>query len=380
MLNVILVRHAETIWNEQMRYIGRTDLDLSKLGQKNIRLLARHLNDVPIREIFSSNMKRAIQTAQVVAANYGLSVDRRPLLNEIDFGVWEGLTYDEIVRRYPRLAEEWSTNPYSVNIPEGEPWSVFTKRVLSGWNEIIEMLVVAQADDAKTVLIVTHAGCIKIILAQYLGISKEKAWRIYQDKGALNHLTVKGQEVKIQRINDTYYRKEAAGVAVAPDDEIRPCSTEDALDIQFVINKAATAYSEFLSADYNADEYMSIDELRREIKKMTFYAVVRGGLIVAVMAYQPLNDVALIRHAYVLPACSRQGLAGRLLGLADKLAKRDGIARVLVGTYKENNGAIAFYKKHGYRLNKYTDDAFDEYWDIPKSQAEISVVLSKEYN
>ncbi|HEB12465.1 MAG TPA: GNAT family N-acetyltransferase [Actinobacteria bacterium] len=380
MLNVILARHAETIWNEQMRYIGRTDLDLSKLGQSNARLLAGHLRDAHVKEIFSSKMRRAVQTAEAVAVNHGSKVNQQSLLNEIDFGVWEGLTYDEIVRSYPEIAEKWSTNPYSINIPAGEQWPVFTERVLSGWNEIIEMAAAEQADDEKTVLIVTHAGCIKIILAEILGISKERAWRIYQNKGALNHLTVAGQQVKVQRINNTDYRKEAAGLAAPPDDEIRPCSKEDKFEVRFVINKAAAGYSTFLGVDYDADDYMSTDELSREIKKMTFYAIVRGGLIVAVMAYQPLKDVVLLRHAYVLPACRRQGLARRLLGHAERMAQRDGFNRVLVGAYRENSGAIAFYQKQGYSLTEYSDELLDKYWDISEAQAEISVVLCKESN
>ncbi len=377
MLKVILARHAETIWNEQMRYIGRTDLDLSELGQNNARLLAQYLSDSPIIEFFSSDMNRAIQTAQAVAQNFGSKVERRPLLNEIDFGVWEGLTYNQIIRRYPVFAQQWATNPYSVNIPEGEPWSVFTKRVLLGWNETIRMAA-AQADEEKTVLIVTHAGCIKIILAEILGFPREKAWFIWQDKGALNHLTVEGPEIKIQKINDTDYRKEAAGVAVVPDDKIAPCSDEDILDIQFVVNKAAAAYSGFLGVDYIVDDYMSIEELIRETKEIKFFAIVRGGLLVAVAAYQPLNDVALIRHAYVLPACSRQGLAGRLLSHIEKLARLDGFKRVMVGAYRENNTAISFYEKHGYMLNVSADNLFNEYWNIPKKQAAISLVLSKD--
>lgn len=204
MLKVTLARHAETIWNEQLRYIGRTDLDLSELGAGNADLLAAHLKDEQVDAILSSDMKRAAQTAGAVGQIHGLTVVRRPLLNEIDFGHWEGLTHNEIVAAYPEIMEKWISDPRIVDIPGGENWPDFADRVWKVWEEIV-----AEYDggESRHILIVTHAGCIKIILGRIMGRTSDKWWEIYQDKGALNYIVVEHGVARVVGINDTDYRK-----------------------------------------------------------------------------------------------------------------------------------------------------------------------------
>jgi alpha-ribazole phosphatase len=204
MLKITLARHAETIWNEQLRYIGRTDLDLSELGLKNAGLLADYFKDIQVDELLSSDMKRAAQTAGAVGATRDLVIKRQLLLNEIDFGHWEGLTHDEITAAYPEIMEAWINDPCNVDIPGGEPWSVFADRVWQGWERILQSH--AHDEQSRHILIVTHAGCIKVILGRIMGYGADKWWSIYQDKGALNHIVVDQGTAEIVRINDTDYR------------------------------------------------------------------------------------------------------------------------------------------------------------------------------
>lgn len=203
-MNIILARHAETPWNEQARYIGRTDLSLSALGRKNALLLADFLAPQALDMVFSSDMRRAKETAVCVADAKGLKVLVEPLLNEIDFGCWEGLKYDEILMRDAELLEKWVENPFSVRVPESEPLEDFAKRVWAGWRAVIER---ALKRPAGNVLVVTHAGCIKIILGRLLGRERERWWQIYQDKGALNHIEIGDEATRVVEINDTSYRK-----------------------------------------------------------------------------------------------------------------------------------------------------------------------------
>lgn len=360
MFKIILARHAETIWNEQLRYIGVTDLELSPLGLKNAGLLAGHLSGSGPGVVFSSDMRRAVQTAAAVAGPLGLDVVREPLLNEIDFGRWEGLTHDEIVAAFPRESAEWIRDPFTVDIPGGEPWPHFAARVRRGWQNIIE------PPRTGTVLLVTHAGVIKTILGAILDLSSDEWWRIYQDKGALNHLVVDGDRVRISRVNDTDYRRSARGEEPAAADMIRRCEASDGDRIHKVIAKSAGAY-----------EPLTREDVKRELERMTFYGVDFAGLLMGVIGYEPLEGLVLVRHAYVLPACQRQGWGSRLLQHVEAQAQADGYGRLLVGTYAENKAAIDFYKQHGFEPVSDSQALLAAHWDVPEDQARCSLVLAK---
>jgi len=360
MFKIILARHAETIWNEQLRYIGVTDLELSPLGLENAALLAGHLAGSDIETILSSDMNRAVQTATAVAGLLGLDVVREPLLNEIDFGSWEGLTHEEIVAAFPRESAEWIRDPFAVDIPAGEPWPEFADRVRRGWQDIIDH------PRTGTVLIVTHAGVIKTILGAILGLSSDEWWRIYQDKGALNHLVVDNGRVHISRVNDTDYRRLARGEEPSPVDMIRRCEVSDADRIYKVIAKSAGAY-----------EPLTREDVETELERMIFYGVDFAGLLIGVIGYQPLKELALVRHAYVLSACQRQGWGSRLLERVEAQARADGFRRLLVGAYAENKGATDFYRRHGFEPVSDSQTLLAAHWDIPDHQARRSLVLEK---
>jgi broad specificity phosphatase PhoE len=207
---IILARHSETIWNEQLRYIGRTDLELSDLGRKHAMALAEHLSVMPVREIYASSMKRALETATLAAAGRDLTVRVEPNLREIDFGNWEGLTFNEIASAYPDLADIWIEDPYSVHIPGGESLMAFCDRVRNAWDATCRNIVAGYNPTTEDItLIVTHAGCIKIILGDIMGLDDRKAWQIYQDKGALNYIEVSRQGARVLQINDTLYREKS---------------------------------------------------------------------------------------------------------------------------------------------------------------------------
>lgn len=205
---VVLARHTETIWNEQLRYIGRTDLDLSELGRSHAALMAEYLREQPLAAVFSSNMARATQTAEMIAVGRKAEIIIEPGLREIDFGNWEGLTFAEIGSAYPTLADSWIEDPYSVQIPGGESMGAFTSRVRNAWVTTRRLILEngSPSEHGRTV-VVTHAGCIKVILGEIMGLSDRKVWGIHQEKGALNHIELSGTSARIIEINDRSYRK-----------------------------------------------------------------------------------------------------------------------------------------------------------------------------
>jgi len=142
-----------------------------------------------------------------------------------------------------------------------------------------------------------------------------------------------------------------------------------------VVNDAAEAYRGVIPEDRWKKPYMSTEELQEEIESgVEFYGWMENGVLVAVMGIQPVNDVTLIRHAYVLTNRQRRGIGEKLLRHLLNLART---SEVLVGTWEAAYWAICFYEKHGFRLvtKEEKDKLLREYWNIPERQIETSVVL-----
>jgi len=153
---------------------------------------------------------------------------------------------------------------------------------------------------------------------------------------------------------------------------IRECQPGEIKRIYYIINEAAKAYEGVIPADRYHQPYMPMDELEQEMKQMTFFGEEVNGKLVGVMGFQPVKDVTLIRHAYVLPQWQRQGISSKLLNNLKRLVTT---SRLLVGTWADAHWAIAFYKKHGFSLLPDKDELLRTYWNIPQRQIEISVVL-----
>ncbi|MBI2851811.1 MAG: GNAT family N-acetyltransferase [Chloroflexi bacterium] len=139
-----------------------------------------------------------------------------------------------------------------------------------------------------------------------------------------------------------------------------------------IINEAARAYRGVIPADCYHEPYMPLEELRREIEGMTFFGWEEDGKIVGVVGYQPVKNVTLVRHAYVLPGYQKGGIGTKLLNHVKGLTKT---SRLLVGTWADATWAIEFYRKNGFEPMPDKDELLRAYWDIPRRQVETSVVL-----
>jgi GNAT superfamily N-acetyltransferase len=153
---------------------------------------------------------------------------------------------------------------------------------------------------------------------------------------------------------------------------IRQCLPEDFNRIYLIINEAARAYEGAIPADCYPRPYMPREELEQEMGQMTFFGWEEDGELVGVMGFQPIKDVTLIRHAYVLPRWQKKGIGGKLL---DHLKGMVNTPRLLVGTWADAGWAVDFYRKHGFNLRPNKDELLETYWDIPERQIETSVVL-----
>ena len=142
-----------------------------------------------------------------------------------------------------------------------------------------------------------------------------------------------------------------------------------------VINEAAKAYQSAIPADQYSEPYMSMQELRSEMKEMTFLGCEEAGNLLGVAGYQQVKDTTLVRHVYVLPERQRRGIGTQLLNRIMQVAET---RQILVGTWQAASWAITFYQKHGFTLRRDKDTLLRRYWKIPERQIELSVVLSNE--
>jgi N-acetylglutamate synthase-like GNAT family acetyltransferase len=156
---------------------------------------------------------------------------------------------------------------------------------------------------------------------------------------------------------------------------IRQCHSDELGVIGEIINDAAQAYRGVIPEDRWHEPYMSLAELEGQVQAgVVFWGTEQDGKLTGVMGIQPVQDVTLIRHAYVRTACRNQGIGSGLLRHLRTLTTRP----ILIGTWAAAVWAVAFYEKHGFR--KVTpaekDRLLKKYWSIPGRQVETSVVLA----
>lgn len=169
-MRLILIRHSLTDDGLKKRYCGIRDIGLNRIGQQKLEEIKTKIRCLKVDTVLSSDLKRSLQTAKTIFGNRGYKIIKNPNLREINFGKWEGFTYNQILKRYPSAYKRWLEDPFSVDIPEGERLPHFILRIK---NELKEIL---NPNRDKTVALVTHAGVIRVILNTLLKIKKQDFW------------------------------------------------------------------------------------------------------------------------------------------------------------------------------------------------------------
>ena len=190
---LLMVRHATA--EGDGRFQGQQDVSLSTTGRRELQLLWDKCSRYPVRAVYSSDLRRASQTADALARQFGLSVEVRPELREMNFGQWEGLSWKQIVRRCPRLACLWIEQFPHQPIPGAEPFRLFQKRIAAGIREIVA------ANRGQCALIITHAGVIRFTLGKVLGLPARNLFRLAQDSCAMNIIDYLEEAAIVRCIN-----------------------------------------------------------------------------------------------------------------------------------------------------------------------------------
>jgi broad specificity phosphatase PhoE len=196
----MLIRHGDTDWNVEEIFRGRVDVELNETGIKQPQLLAEYLEDVPIKAICSSPLKRALKTAEVIADSHYIDVTPAPELIDFDYGEWQGLSHDTVKERYQTLYAQWLDNPHLVKVPKGESLDDVRKRATSLVDRII-------TKHEGTVALVSHRVVGKVIICALLGLDNSHFWNIRLDTCGITTFVYRDKSFILEKHNDTSFLK-----------------------------------------------------------------------------------------------------------------------------------------------------------------------------
>ena len=197
-----IVRHGQTNWNILGKTQGHGNSDLTAKGIEQAEELAKSMSEnYNIDYIFSSDLGRAVQTAEILGNSLNIEVEKTEALREMGFGKWEGLLIDEIKMNYADIYNTWRNEPHLVEIPEGETLHIIKDRVDNFINELNKKY------DNKHILLVTHSVTVRVMLLSFLNSGMENIYRIKQDNTALNIVEYRDYGPVIIKMNDTTHIK-----------------------------------------------------------------------------------------------------------------------------------------------------------------------------
>jgi alpha-ribazole phosphatase/probable phosphoglycerate mutase len=177
MNGIVLIRHAETDWAG--KFCGHSDPDLNSAGERRLRSLVEEIAPLGIQRIYSSDLRRASRTAAALGERIRVSVELRPGLREIHFGLWEGLSWAEVEQQYPHEAALWAREFPAGSVPGGESYGDFIARVEA------EFSLLLREKDSMLPTVVTHRGVLEYALRRFFGFSEADARSQTEEFGAV---------------------------------------------------------------------------------------------------------------------------------------------------------------------------------------------------
>lgn len=194
---IYIVRHGQTEWNLLGKTQGHGNSDLTPKGIEQAELLADSMTKYPIDYIYSSDLGRAYQTAEIIGNKLSIEVEKTEALREMNFGTWEGRIIKDIIEEDPELYKMWRNEPHLAKIPQGETLSQIKERTDAFIKEINEKY------DGKHIVLVTHSLCTRIMLLSFLDSDVKNIYRINQANTALNIIELRDYGPVVMKMNDT---------------------------------------------------------------------------------------------------------------------------------------------------------------------------------
>ena len=204
MTRFLLVRHGQTQWNREERFRGRADLPLNETGARQAEAVAWSLKAWPVSAIYHSPLKRALETASIIAGALALPSVNLDALIDIDFGSWTGLSDQEAATQDGALWHTWLESPQKVRFPGGESLDDVRQRVVAAVEEL------AVRHDRQTVILVSHNVVCRVLMCAMLGLDNSRFWQVKQDVCTLNIFELRDSLPTVSLLNDTCHLKTLA--------------------------------------------------------------------------------------------------------------------------------------------------------------------------
>ncbi|MCS7206681.1 MAG: histidine phosphatase family protein [Dehalococcoidia bacterium] len=193
----LLVRHAESTWNQERRLQGQSDPPLSPQGQAQAQALRQRLKRFSIAHTYASDLTRAVQTAHIVLEGRSIPLTLTPALREFAFGPWEGKLYDVLTREDPIRFRQFMTGDPSFEPPPG---GETRQQVLQRVGAFIAH--VRQHHLQDDILIVSHGGCLRAVVVALLGLPVETLWRFRLAPASISVIEVDTHNARLVVWND----------------------------------------------------------------------------------------------------------------------------------------------------------------------------------
>lgn len=196
-MRLILIRHGETDWNAALRYQGQANVPLNQRGREQAKLLTARLQARGAIALYTSDLVRAQETAEIVGAGLKLKAQALPDLREIDVGQWEGLTPEELYRRFPDHMRQYERDPARTVRIGGESYQQLQERALRALKQIE-----SKHTGDQVVVAVSHGGTIRAILCHVIGLELINFGKLWLDNGSISELHLGSNGWRVMRLND----------------------------------------------------------------------------------------------------------------------------------------------------------------------------------
>lgn len=356
MTTVYLIRHAEAEGNYYRRIQGHWDGHITALGTQQIQALARRMKDVPIDAVYSSDLTRTQTTAQAILQYHDLPLQTDPRLREVYMGVWEGLSWGDVMYADPEQYDYFSNDPANWHIEGSEDWSHLQHRIRDA------VVDIASRHDGQTVAIVSHGTAIRALMCLLQGVaSKDIHSVMHGDNTSVTLLHVQGDAIEIEYACDNSHLGDLSTLSKQTwwrtgrdkgNLRFRPLNFET--ESKFYLD----CYEDSWRASHgNTDGFVPALYL---VSAKRWQSECPDAVAVALEGDTPVGVIALdtrrgadenrgwIGFLYLLPAYRGKRYAPQLLGYAAALFTNLGRESVCLHVSEENAHAQGFYRHVGF--------------------------------
>jgi probable phosphoglycerate mutase len=200
---LFVVRHGATEWSSARRFAGSRDIPLSEDGRRQCEAVARALAESRPDAVWASPLERARTSAEILTRPHRLPVRLDGAFREMGFGQWEGLTREEVAARFPHEWQVWRTSPTRVSAPGGESLAAVAERVAAALD------VLRDQYDGQTVILVTHAMVVRLLVLAALGLELDRLWTVEATPGGISELEYRKDWVTLHRMNTLAHLEDA---------------------------------------------------------------------------------------------------------------------------------------------------------------------------